>query len=166
MMDKWHLLGKIQKDCQLSCSARRTAYFIIDRYNANTQLCYPSYERMALDSGLSRRSCITGVKQLVANGYVEIIRKGGKIGGRTLANDYRPCFELVKNKVATSEKKRSELVKSLSPQSIKEPIKKTKYIFKKSKPYSNPFFAEGDRPTISADGKRMRYRYDGSLIED
>ena len=166
MMDKWHLLGQIQKDCQLSCSARRTAYFIIDRYNANTQLCYPSYERMALDSGLSRRSCITGVKQLVANGYVEIIRKGGKIGGRTLANDYRPCFELVKNKVATSVKERSEVVKSLSPQSIKEPIKKTKYNFKKREPYSNPLFSSGERPTISAEGKRMKYHWkDGSLIE-
>ena len=166
MMDKWHLLGQIQKDSQLSCSARRTAYFIIDRYNANTQLCYPSYERMALDSGLSRRSCITGVKQLVANGYVKIIRKGGKIGGKTLANDYRPCFELVKNKVATSVKERSEVVKSLSPQSIKEPIKKTKYNFKKREPYSNPLFSSGERPTISAEGKRMKYHWkDGSLIE-
>ncbi len=166
MMDKWHLLGLIQRDCQLSCSARRTAYFIIDRYNANTQLCYPSYERMALDSGLTRRSCITGVRQLVAKGYVEIIRKGGKIGGRTLANDYRPCFELVKNKVATSVKERSEVVKSLSPQSIKEPIKKTKYNFKKREPYSNPLFSSGERPTISAEGKRMKYHWkDGSLIE-
>ena len=56
---------------------------------------------MALDGGLTRRSCITGVGQLVASGYVKIIRKGGKIGGRTLANDYLPCFELVKNKIST-----------------------------------------------------------------
>jgi len=165
MMDKWHLLGLIQKDPQLCCSARRTAYFIIDRYNANTQLCYPSYERMALDSGLTRRSCITGVKQLVKNGYVKILRKGGKIGGRTLANDYRPCFELVKNQDSTGEKERSKLVKSFSPQSIKKPIKKTKYNIKKREPYYNPLFSPGERPTISSEGKPMRYRSDGSLIE-
>ena len=165
MMHKWHLLGLIMKDRQLSCSAKTVGYIILDRYNTNTQLCYPSYERMAQDSGLTRRSCITGVNQLVERGYAQIIIKGGRIGGKTLANDYRPCFELVKNKAQTSEKKRSELVKSLSPQSIKEPIKETKYVYKKNKPYSNPLFADGERPSISAEGKRMRYNWDGSLIE-
>ena len=56
-------------------------------------------------------------------------------------------------------------MKSLSPQSIKESIKETKYVYKKNKPYSNPFFVEGERPTISSDGKPMKYRWDGSLIE-
>ena len=98
-MHKWLLLGLIEKDCQLSCSARRTTYFIIDRYNANSQLCYPSYERMALDSGLTRRSygCQTVGGKWVRENYSQ----GREIGGRTLANDYLPCFELVKNKVST-----------------------------------------------------------------
>ena len=165
MMHKWHLLGLIMKDRQLSCSAKTVGYIILDRYNANTQLCYPSYERMALDSGLTRRSCINGMNKLIAKGYAQIIIKGGRIGGKARANDYRPCFELVKNKVQTSEKTRSELVKSLSPQSIKEPIKETKYVYKKNKPYFNSYFAEGERPTISSDGKPMKYRWDGSLIE-
>lgn len=165
MMHKWHLMGLIMKDRQLSCSAKTVGYIILDRYNANTQLCYPSYERMALDSGLTRRSCINGMKKLIGKGYAEIIIKGGRVGGKARANDYRPCFELVNNKVQTSEKTRSELVKSLSPQSIKEPIKETKYVYKKNKPYSNPLFAEGDKPTISSDGTLMKYRRDGSLIE-
>ena len=123
---KLKLMGLIAADRTVTLAGLKVAIALLDRVNGATRRCFPSYSTLADDTGLSRRSAISGVGWLVAHGYVR------KVLGSRPSNQYEPAFELVKDvsplspqlvkqAARTGENPGSELVKRAAPKPKKEP---------------------------------------------
>ena len=55
---KLRLLRQIAADAGVTLAAIKTAIVLLDRVNSGTGRCYPSYDSLARDTKLSRRSVI------------------------------------------------------------------------------------------------------------
>ena len=105
---KLRLLRQIAADAGVTLAAIKTAIVLLDRVNSGTGRCYPSYDSLARDTKLSRRSVINGVDHLVRRGYFRLSRGGG----REKANEYEPALQTVND---TAPFSLSETVNAASP---------------------------------------------------
>ena len=99
---KLKLMGLIAADRTVTLAGLKVAIALLDRVNGATRRCFPSYNTLADDTGLSRRSAISGVGWLVTHGYVRKVRGSrpkdrSKGDERRPVNQYEPAFELVKD---------------------------------------------------------------------
>ncbi len=60
-------------------------------HNAQTGRCFPSYERMAEETGLAKSSVVRGIKELAAAGQIEVV-KGRRAGTFNAPNSYKLLF--------------------------------------------------------------------------
>ena len=65
----------ILRDEKLTLGAKM-AYAMLLSYAWQKESCFPGQERLAKDIGVSKRSVVTFMKELVKSGYVERIRRG------------------------------------------------------------------------------------------
>ena len=78
LLQKWQLLQAIIADIELSPSAKLVATRLLYHHSAQTGRCSPSYQTLAEGTSLTRRSVITGVRELEEGGWVLVQRvKGG-----------------------------------------------------------------------------------------
>ena len=78
LLQKWQLLQAIVADQELSPSAKLVAARLLYHHSAQTGRCSPSYQTLAEGAALTRRSVITGVRELEARGWLMVERvKGG-----------------------------------------------------------------------------------------
>ena len=75
LLEKWHLVKRVNADIHVNSSARRLIVFLLDRENSKTKALFPSQERLSEDTNLSVRQVIRGLKSLIDNGYLKIILK-------------------------------------------------------------------------------------------
>ncbi|WP_085372063.1 helix-turn-helix domain-containing protein [Magnetospirillum sp. ME-1] len=71
------VLSQIIKDPRLNDSSRRVGFALINRINSQNGQCFPSYERIASDVGLSRAAVATAIKTLLLCGYFTYTAGGG-----------------------------------------------------------------------------------------
>lgn len=64
---------------------------ILDRYNPDKGVAYPSLKRLATDTGFTQRNIQNSVTRLVNADYVHIIQHGNQ----SRSNRYRPNFSLL-----------------------------------------------------------------------
>ena len=76
LVNKWKLNRFAQADPRLSSIARRVLFLLCNYYNDKSRQCNPSQLRMSRDLGTTDRSIRNGLKDLVVNGYIKIIKKG------------------------------------------------------------------------------------------
>jgi biotin operon repressor len=86
-------------DANLTDAARRVGWAILNHVNTRSGDAWPSYERLATVTGLSRAAVGRGVKLLLDEGYFDHIQGGGnrlsQYPGekKGLSNRYRPRFD-------------------------------------------------------------------------
>ena len=111
LLEKWHLVKRVNADIHVNSSARRLIVFLLDRENSKTKALFPSQERLSEDTNLSVRQVIRGLKSLIEHGYLEIIKRG--CPGR--ATQYR-IIHMTK-KVKTHDKKGKNILTEMTHQS-------------------------------------------------
>lgn len=74
-------------------------------HHSKTGRCFPSYERMAEETGLAKSSVTRGVKELAAAGLIEVV-KGRRAGTFNAPNSYKLLF-LTHQKLLTPKDRRS-----------------------------------------------------------
>lgn len=74
-------------------------------HNAQTGRCFPSYERMAEETGLAKSSVVRGIKELAAAGQIEVV-KGRRAGTFNAPNSYKLLF-LTHEKLVAEKERRS-----------------------------------------------------------
>jgi len=116
LLEKWHLVKRVNADIHVNSSARRLIVFLLDRENSKTKALFPSQTRLSDDTNLSVRQVIRGLKSLIDQGYLEIIKRG--CPGR--ATQYR-IIHMTK-KVKTHDKKGKNILTELTHQSSYNPI--------------------------------------------
>jgi hypothetical protein len=116
LVEKWHLVKRVNADIHVNSSARRLIVFLLDRENSKTKALFPSQERLSEDTNLSVRQVIRGLKSLIENEYLEILKRG--CPGR--ATSYR-IIHMTK-KVKTHDIKGKNILTELSHQSSYNPL--------------------------------------------
>jgi len=91
LLKKWQMLNAALCDKNLSKGDVAIQYQILDRYSVINGSCWPSFKRLASDTGLSQRMVQKSVKKLTAMGYVAIVKHGDRVS----SNHYRPDFSLL-----------------------------------------------------------------------
>ncbi|MBI3444645.1 MAG: helix-turn-helix domain-containing protein [Magnetospirillum sp.] len=99
LLDRRLLVGEMVRDKCLNDAARRIGWFLLNRVNQQTGTCWPGYERLAEDSGLSRATVARAINMLIKCSYFSYRQGGGKRQanypgeeiGRT--NTYIPIYE-------------------------------------------------------------------------
>lgn len=99
LLDRWLLAGQMARDKRLNDAARRIGWFLLNHVNQQTGTCWPGYERLAEDSGLSRATVARVINMLIKCSYFSYRQGGGKRQanypgeeiGRT--NTYIPIYE-------------------------------------------------------------------------
>ena len=82
----------ILADCgPIFCGARKAVLTALADRTGDGGTCWPSYDRLAWDSGAARRSCIREIEGLEKMGLLSVERGGGH-----KSNLYRVNLELVK----------------------------------------------------------------------
>lgn len=76
MIKKWKLLKIVNQNNHLNDSARRVMFFLLDRENNKTGKLFPSHDRLAKDTGLSKSSIKRGISNLIENGFLTRLRVG------------------------------------------------------------------------------------------
>ncbi len=107
LQDKWLFVGAIMADPKLPGAAKFAAYFMLDHLNTKTERCDPSLIGLAEQMGMSERSVVTGIEELIEQGYFERISRGG--GGVT--TKYRACWKRLKQTAVIGEKRLKQSVK-------------------------------------------------------
>ena len=116
LLEKWHLVKRVNADIHVNSSARRLIIFLLDLEISKTKALFPSQERLSEDTNLSVRQVIRGLKSLIEHGYLEIIKRG--CPGR--ATQYR-IIHMTK-KVKTHDKKGKNILTEMTHQSSYNPI--------------------------------------------
>lgn len=99
LLDRWLLQGEMAWDKRLNDAARRIGWFLLNRVNQDTGTCWPSYECLAEDSGLSRATVARAINMLIKCSYFEYRKGGGKQqanypgGGIGHTNTYTPIYK-------------------------------------------------------------------------
>ncbi len=91
LVKKWQMIYAALYDKKLSKSDVAIQYQILDRYSVRNGSCWPSFKRLAVDTGLSQRMVQKSVKKLIAMGYVAIVKHGDRVS----PNHYKPDFSLL-----------------------------------------------------------------------
>lgn len=91
LLKKWLLLELALNDKKLSQGHCAVFWQILDRYNPDKGVAYPSMKRLATDTGFTQRHVQNSITRLVKADYVAIIQHGNQ--SRT--NRYRPNFSLL-----------------------------------------------------------------------
>ncbi len=78
LLDRWLLVGEMARDRRLNDAARRIGWFLLNRVNQDTGTCWPGYECLAEDSGLSRATVARAINMLIKNSYFSYRKGGGK----------------------------------------------------------------------------------------
>ena len=91
LLKKWLLLELALNDKRLSKGDCAVNWQILDRYNPEKGVAYPSLKRLATDTGLTQRNIQNNVTRLVNADYVHIIQHGNQ----SRSNRYRPNFSLL-----------------------------------------------------------------------
>ncbi|MCX7084819.1 MAG: helix-turn-helix domain-containing protein [Methylococcales bacterium] len=91
LLKKWQMINAALYDKNLSKSDVAIQYQILDRYSVINGSCWPSFKRLASDTGLSQRMVQKSVKKLTTMGYVAIVKHGDRVS----SNHYRPDFSLL-----------------------------------------------------------------------
>ena len=85
-------MSMVLADPSLSPAAKRVAWWLLDHYNVESKLCFPSEKRLADEAGLHIRTVKRSIARLSDRGWFRITAKGG---GRGRANEYEPQLERV-----------------------------------------------------------------------
>lgn len=91
LLKKWLLLELALNDKRLAKGDCAVNWQILDRYNPDKGVAYPSLKRLATDTGFTQRNTQRSITKLVNADYVHIIQHGNQ--SRT--NRYRPNFSLL-----------------------------------------------------------------------
>ena len=91
LLKKWLLLELALNDKRLSKGDCAVNWQILDRYNPEKGVAYPSLKRLATDTGFTQRNIQNSVTRLVNADYVHIIQHGNQ----SRSNRYRPNFSLL-----------------------------------------------------------------------
>lgn len=91
LLKKWLLLELALNDKRLAKGDCAVNWQILDRYNPEKGVAYPSMKRLATDTGFTQRNTQRSITKLVNADYVHIIQHGNQ--SRT--NRYRPNFSLL-----------------------------------------------------------------------
>jgi Helix-turn-helix domain len=89
VVDKIRFLKRIAADRRLNATDLRCCIIIADLYNAGKGRAWPSYERIAKDTGTSRASVARAVRKL---DELALIQRSGGYKGRS--NSYVPAFRI------------------------------------------------------------------------
>ncbi len=99
LLDRWLLVGEMARDKRLNDAARRVGWFLLNRVNKDTGTCWPSYECLAEDSGLSRATVARAINMLIKCSYFTYRKGGGQRqanypgGGIGHTNTYIPIYK-------------------------------------------------------------------------
>ena len=77
---RWRWLRAVRHDKTLTLAQGAVAAEILDGYNDEYGYAWPSLDYIASNLGLSRRTVVTAVGILEAEGYIETLGKGGGRG--------------------------------------------------------------------------------------
>lgn len=91
LLKKWLLLELALNDKRLSKGDCAINWQILDRYNPEKGVAYPSLKRLATDTGFTQRNTQRSVTRLANADYVHIIQHGNQ----SRSNRYRPNFSLL-----------------------------------------------------------------------
>ncbi len=116
LRDKWMFLGAVMADPKLPGSARSVAYFMLNHLNTATERCDPSLIGLAEQMGMSERSALTGIEELIKRGYFERISRGG--GG--VNSKYRACWERLKQASLNTPKQTADIGEERLKQSVEK----------------------------------------------
>lgn len=107
LLKKWLLLELALNDKRLSKGDCAVNWQILDRYNPDKGVAYPSMKRLATDTGFTPRNIQRSVTRLVKADYVAIIQHGNQ----SRSNRYRPNFSLL-DRVETATSLQNEGVET------------------------------------------------------
>ena len=92
LLKKYQLLEVLSVNRNLKGGDFAVFWQIQDHYNQKLGYAYPSFNRLALRTGFSKRNIQNSVSRLVEYGFIEIILHGSR---NNVANRYRPNYDLL-----------------------------------------------------------------------
>ena len=92
LLKKFQLLEVVSVNRNLKGCDFAVFWQIQDHYNQKLGYAYPSFNRLALRTGFSKRNIQNSVSRLVRYGFIEIILHGSR---NNVANRYKPNYELL-----------------------------------------------------------------------
>lgn len=101
-LDKQHCMLMLATDSSLNGVAKAAGCVLLDHYNLETGLCFPSIELIAAESNCAERSVRRALSDLKKAGWIDWIRYGGR-GHTNLYSINWQHYEAAKNEYAARQ---------------------------------------------------------------
>ena len=135
-------------------------YFLLNRENSKTKALYPSHLRLSEDTKLSERQVRRGIKSLINENYIIILRKGSPGRATSYEINYQQRTRLVLTQDNIGHKRRTKASDQSTKQSTNESSKIKKEdvdkLINRTKKMFNPNYkavVNGTRPSYNSDEK-------------
>jgi len=160
LLKRWHLLKEVMSDKHLNAASLRVMFFLLNRENSKTKALFPSHLRLSEDTKLSERQVRRGIKSLINENYIVILRKGSPGRATSYQINYQQRTRMVVTEDNIGHKRGSKASDQSTKQSTNESSKVNKEdvdrIISKSTKMFNPNYkavVNGQRPRYNSDEK-------------
>jgi len=126
LLKRWHLLKDVMSDKHLNAAALKVMYFLLNRENSKTKALFSSHLRLSEDTKLSERQVRRGIKSLINENYIVILRKGSPGRATSYEINYQQRTRLVLTQDNIGHKRGSKA----SDQSTKQSTNKSSKVNK------------------------------------
>jgi hypothetical protein len=126
LLKRWLLLKDVMSDKHLNAASLKVMYFLLNRENSKTKALYPSHLRLSEDTKLSERQVRRGIKSLINENYIIILRKGSPGRATSYEINYQHRTRLVLTQDNIGHKRGSKV----SDQSTKQSTNKSSKVNK------------------------------------
>ena len=163
LLKRWHLLKEVMSDKHLNAASLRVMFFLLNRENSKTKALFPSHLRLSEDTKLSERQVRRGIKSLINENYIVILRKGSP--GR--ATSYQINYQQRTRMVVTEDNIGHKRGSNASVQSTKQSTNKSSKINKEDVDKIISKATKMFNPNYKAvvNGQRPRYNSDEKIYE-
>ena len=158
LLKRWHLLKEVMADKHLNAAALKVMFFLLNRENSKTKALFPSHLRLSEDTNLSERQVRRGIKSLLNENYIVILRKGSPGRATSYKINYQQRTRLVLTQDNIGQKRGSKASDQSTKQSTNESSKVNKEdvdkLILRTKKMFNPNYkavVNGTRPSYNSD---------------